>query len=74
MVARLPAIIASVFMGNALRQNQWPLFILLAVAASVLFILGVVYHNQLQEWLWKILKRNKNSSSPDEEDDATETD
>lgn len=51
--ARLPGILGSSFMGHAAGLEQWVPFIIVAVVAIVLFGLGFLFKNQIQDLISK---------------------
>ncbi len=53
LTGRLPGIIGSTLMGSAAAQRQWMLAVALLILATGLFILGLIHHERLQNWIEK---------------------
>ncbi|ADN02831.1 TVP38/TMEM64 family protein [Spirochaeta thermophila] len=59
MTARLPGIVGSVWLGHALFEQEWLVAGVIGAAAFVLFLLGVLFRDQLHSFLDRVRKRRR---------------
>ncbi len=72
MSARLPGIIGSVVMGDALSAGRRVLFIVIAVVASILFILGILFKDRVHALIGRISSHGTREPVPhDASNDAS---
>jgi len=53
VLGRFPALLASIFIGSSVAQNQWMLSLILLGLALCLFILGLIFQKPIQAFLEK---------------------
>jgi uncharacterized membrane protein YdjX (TVP38/TMEM64 family) len=58
LVGRLPALVGSVIIGHAAANQDWIILVAVAVIASVLFVLGLVFRKQIHDRIESITRRH----------------
>lgn len=64
-IGRLPGIIGSSALGGAAAAKSWVVVGSILVAAIILFVIGLVYRDQLQVWVERtVLRRSRDEGAP----------
>lgn len=58
-VGRLPGILGSAFMGSAVYQRDYTAAVVMAVVASLLFFLGLVYRERLHDLVARLVRKKE---------------
>lgn len=58
-VGRLPALFASVVIGDAIAHDNWPLAIVLISVAATLFLVGVLFRKKIEKMILAVSAKNR---------------
>lgn len=70
LIGRLPALVGSVIIGHAAASQDWIILIAVAVIASVLFVLGLVFRRQIHERIERVSHHHRPSQDDQEADNG----
>jgi len=59
MLARLPGLVGSTFIGQAAAAKSWVLLVVLSVLSLILFVLGLVFRPRIQAWVEKLAEKRR---------------
>ena len=59
LIGRLPALVGSVIIGHAAASQDWLILIAIAIIASVLFVLGLVFRQNIHERIESLTKKKQ---------------